>query len=240
MIRVAEAEAQKLEFQLNELVRESDARLGAISLCEPLRADAGLNRWLRDEREEAYSDWLAWTLEQLRPLDVLDVLGMTEPEIFVSSKVPFKVERERYIPDGRLDLVLTLDDDSVMIVIEVKKYSAETADTEKQRGYYGWLEKQDFRHRRAFLLVADAAEEKYQNFSRLLWAEVCIRFRRLLPELSSRIGIVKTAMVVAFISAVETNLLDFAIPTAQNDGVDRLFYARTIEHLEKYLGSVTA
>jgi len=41
-------------------------------------------------------------------------------------------------------------------------------------------------------------------------------------------------MIVAFISAVETNLLNFVVPPTES--VQRLFYARTIEHLEKYLG----
>jgi hypothetical protein len=241
MIRVADAEAQKLESQLNRLVNDSDESLRRISLCEPLRADAGLNRWLKKEREEAYSDWLLWILEQLQQrqdgaADVLKVLGITDPEIVASSRSrAFNMKREYFIPaGGRLDLLLTLDK-SVMVIVEVKKYSAETADTEKQKGYYEWLEKQDFRHRRALLLAPDAAEDKYENFSRLLWADVCVRLRRLLPELCTRIGPVKTAMFVAFISAVETNLLDFVVPTAQTDGVERLFYARTIEHLEKYL-----
>jgi hypothetical protein len=144
MVRVAEAEALKLESRLNELVDTSDATLRRRSLCEPLRADLGLNRWLKKEREEAYSDWLAWIFEELqqRPgsaADVLEVLGITEPEIVANSPSPnFEIAREYYIPDGRLDLLLTLDK-SVMVIIEVKKYSAETADTAKQAGYYKWF-----------------------------------------------------------------------------------------------------
>jgi len=241
MVRVAEAEAQQLESQLDQLVKESNARLEAISLCDPLCARAGLNRWLAKEREEAYSDWFAWILEQLQSPQggsekILKVLGITEPEIVAGSQSrTFKIEREYSIPYGRLDLLLTIDK-FVMIIIEVKKYSAETSDTAKQAGYFEWLEsKTTFPERKAFLLTTDAGEEKYENFSTMRWADVCIRLRRLLPELSAGIGPVRTAMFVAFVSAVETNLLNFVAPP-QKEAVERLFYARTIDHLEKYLG----
>jgi hypothetical protein len=184
MIRIAEAEAQKLESQLTQLVGASDKALQAISLCDPLLAHAGLNRWLKKEREEAYSDWLAWSFEQLSALDILHVLGIAEPEIVASVQShAFKIEREFYIPDGRLDLLLTLES-FLMVIIEVKKYSADTADTAKQAGYHNWLELQNsFCQRRGFLLTTDAGEEKYENFSALRWGDVCIRLRRLLPKL---------------------------------------------------------
>jgi hypothetical protein len=237
MIRVAEAEAQKLESELKQLLNVSDARLRAISLCDPLVADAGLNRWLKREREEAYSDWLKWILDQLgSPADVLGVLGVTESEIVAiatSQENAFKIEREQYISAGRLDLLLTLDD-SVMIIVEVKKLSAEASDTAKQAGYYEWLESKRVPRRRALLLTTDAAEDKYENFSTLLWADVCIRLRCLFPALNTRIGSVKTAMFVAFVSAVETNLLNLVAPSRETDAVERFSYARTIEHLKKY------
>jgi hypothetical protein len=33
---------------------------------------------------------------------------------------------------------------------------------------------------------------------------------------------------------VEVNLLNLIVPSRETDDVERLFYARTIEHLEKY------
>ena len=139
---------------------------------------------------------------------------------------------------GRLDLLLTIED-FLMVVIEVKKYSAETSDTAKQKGYYEWLQKQHSRHLKALLLVPDAEELEYQNFSRLLWEDVCIRLRRLLPEIHKDIGTVKAAMFIAFVSAVETNLLGLVTPSVQADDVERISYGRTIKHIEKYLrGSV--
>jgi len=46
-------------------------------LGEPLLIDMGLHRWLDQAREESYSDWLAWTLEQLgTAADVFYALGL--------------------------------------------------------------------------------------------------------------------------------------------------------------------
>src|SRR5580700_121123 len=70
MIQIAEAEATKLESGLLALVNASDARFCSISLRDPLVVDAGLNRWLREDREEAYSDWLAWIFQQLTAMEV--------------------------------------------------------------------------------------------------------------------------------------------------------------------------
>jgi hypothetical protein len=237
IIRIAETDAGKVKNQLEELLSESDRCLKASSLCEPLHADAGLNRWLRKEREEAYSDWLEWILQQLQQLpggalNVLKVLGISAPDILaVSENRIFKIEREYCIPDRRLDLLLTLGD-SLIVVIEVKKYSAETADTEKQEPYYEWLKQRRFRWRRALLLVADASEDRYHDFDRLLWEHLCIRLRLFLPELAAALGPVKAAMFVAFIGAVETNLLNFVAPR-DTDDIERLSYAKTIEHLQK-------
>lgn len=47
-----------------------------LKFTDPLLCDLGLHRWLAKDREEAYSDWLAWVLEQLGDTDaVFRVLG---------------------------------------------------------------------------------------------------------------------------------------------------------------------
>jgi hypothetical protein len=83
IIRAAETDSAKQELELRQLLNESDARLKKVSLCDPLHAGLGLNRWLRKEREEAYSDWLEWVLQQVQALprgawNVLWVLGVPE------------------------------------------------------------------------------------------------------------------------------------------------------------------
>jgi hypothetical protein len=237
MILKAEAEAQKLESGLLALVNASDARFRSISLRDPLMVDAGLNRWLREDREEAYSDWLAWIFEQFAAIDVLRVLGMDKPELVVDAgSKKFKVDREYSISAGRLDLLLTLDQ-SVLIVVEVKKSSAENAETAKQAGYSGWLNSQPYRYSKGLLLITDASEEDYEQFSPIRWSDLCLRLRSLLLRLETDLDLVRKAMILAFVSAVETNLLNLVLPPA--DEVQRLFYAKTVEYLTKSMGGTS-
>jgi hypothetical protein len=48
---------------LKRLLDQSDARLDPLR--DPLRMTFSLHRWMADDREEAYSDWLAWVLTEL-------------------------------------------------------------------------------------------------------------------------------------------------------------------------------
>jgi hypothetical protein len=144
-----------------------------------------------------------------------------------------KVDREYSISAGRLDLLLTLDQ-SVLIVVEVKKSTAENAETAKQAGYSGWLNSQPYRYSKGLLLITDASEENYEQFSPIRWSDLCLRLRSLLLKLETDLDLVKKAMILAFVSAVETNLIKLVVPPA--DDVQRLRYAKTLEYLEESMG----
>jgi hypothetical protein len=144
-----------------------------------------------------------------------------------------EISREFCIPDRRLDLLLSLVG-ALAVVVEVKKYTAEASQTEKQAPYFEWLQKQDCTWKKAILLVTDAAEETSHNFARLRWRELCARLRTLLPVIAQRRGTVKAAMVIAFIGAAEANLLGLVAPDQQHGSkVDHLSYGETIRHLKR-------
>ena len=235
MLEAAIAESKKVESVLGALLADSDKRLAPLG--DPLRADVGLNRWLRDEREEAYSDWFGWILEQLQPSDVVQLLqiqnGDEEMAKFCRESARVCIEREVVIRQGRLDLVVGFDENAVL-VIEVKTTSADEAHTAKQEGYFQWLEKELARYKHPILLAVDADRDDYEGFVPLRWADVCIELRRMIPSLLSRIGTVKAAMIIAFVSAVEMNLLHLATPEGTEPG-RRLFYSRTADHLQNSL-----
>ncbi len=78
--------------------------------------------------------------------------------------------------------------------------------TDKQlrdQGHYG----RDFERR---LLLAPSGEVKpsADDFTLILWRDICLRLRRLAPSISRR-NISVAAMVLAFVGAVEQNLLSF-------------------------------
>src|SRR5512147_1009431 len=51
-------------------------------LADPLATDFGAHRWLSSEREEAYSDWLGWIVEQIQDGgQVLRLLGVRDQKL---------------------------------------------------------------------------------------------------------------------------------------------------------------
>lgn len=230
MIRAAESHSRELEEELNKLLQISNQTLSP--LCDPLCADAGVNRWLKHEREEAYSDWLVWILEQIAQPELLLALFQIDDPMFARccKDQKIKVVRERVIPGGRLDVVLEFGS-TALVVIEVKTTSAEQAETAKQRGYREWCESRGIPSR-LVLLCTEAEAERYEGFVALNWADFCLRVRRLIRSFMKELGFVKTAMVIGFIGAVESNVLQLVSPKGLGNG-RAIFYGRTIDHVRK-------
>lgn len=234
ILQAARTQSKAAESKLRNLLDESD--LLFHPLCDPLLADAGLNRWLREDREEAYSDWLAWVLQQIgNAKDVLKLLRIDDPEILEGCcTLPLTVSREKVIAGGRLDLVVRIPQE-IVVLIEVNVTSAESAQTAKQSGYSIWLQQQPEPVRRALLLITDAEDEDYHTFAPIRWADFCIDLRGMIQSFKNRLPVVKIALFIAFIGAVETNLLRLIAPQGSYSA-RTLFYARTATHLEEALG----
>src|SRR5262249_55317644 len=133
-----------------------------------------------------------------------------------------EVQRECCVPhghvdqEGRLDVVIRYGD-RAMLVVEIKKGRAEDADTAKHAGYKQWLQEQDCQHKFSVLLAVSAEEDTYEGFSFLSWSALCIEMRLLAMALKgepqSRLT---AAMVLAFVGAVEQNLLGFSAAFVRN------------------------
>ncbi|HWR14163.1 MAG TPA: hypothetical protein VN577_05015 [Terriglobales bacterium] len=232
-LQAAIRESESRRAELVGLLDRSDAVFAPLQ--DPLRADAGLNRWLRQEREEAYSDWLAWILQQLEPADIIYVLRLEDSYLAdVCRGINPTVERERMIPDGRLDLALWFGDLG-LIVVEVKVTSAEEAEIDKQAGYSDWIRQQNVACTpESVLLIVDSSAEVYEGFKPLRWSEICLRLRQTAVRRMPSLGLVKAAMCIAFVGAVETNLLSMSLPTGLTGG-QALTYGRTADHLRQFL-----
>jgi len=130
------------------------------------------------------------------------------------------VEREVPVPQGhdnqtgRLDLVVRYAE-KALIVVEVKMTDAEDADTCKQRGYMQWIKEQTEpqEHTYRILLVVEAAKEDYHGFAPWRWAALCVSLRRIAQTLCREPQrVVLAAMILAFVGAVEQNVLSFPAP----------------------------
>jgi len=95
------------------------------------------------KREEAYSDWLGWILEQIKDA------GRYEAARSAGRRAPFEVcfrrslvKREFAIPDGRLDLSIDFGK-HLFVIVEIKTKSFdEDAVQDQLKKYARWAQEQ--------------------------------------------------------------------------------------------------
>jgi hypothetical protein len=197
--------------ELRGVIELSNDRLKP--LADPLVADFGAHRWLADSREESYSDWLHWTVEQLKTPDlVLPLFEVDVPEDLSGKDVEPAVRREQWVPEGeperegRLDLRIEYPGQP-LLVVEIKKTRAEDAYLRALKGYSRSLPRGSDRR----LLVKKAEKPQYAGFIVCSWRHLALRLRRdalIVADLTVR------AMILAFAGAVEQNLLGFSADAA--------------------------
>lgn len=246
MIEVARDKLAGDAKRLRTLLNESRRRFAPLE--EPFDVDLGLHRWLDAEREEAYSDWLEWVVRQARDSEqVFRLFHLQSPPKGVIGSQPPEVKREHCVPyghsgqEGRLDLVIRFGDEA-LIVVEVKKGDVDSADTDKQIGYKKWVEEQACRYKYSVLLGASAAEETYEGFESRTWATVCLEMRRLAVEFCEEHRVMTAAIVLAFVGAVEQNLLGFSAELVKGiceDSVD-WFNVEVVDYLERFVHRLEA
>ena len=206
LIEAARVHLLTLCSTLQNLLIVSERRLTPLE--DPLTLQFELHRWLQNDREESYSDWLAWLFNALGTPELIWPLlfGESPPSTVIESHLSCTAEREVSVPEGhegqsgRLDCVLRFGNQA-LIVIEVKLGRAEFADTAKQAGYSNWLNAQDVGDRRAVLIVTDSEEARIEQFSVLRWRDFCSRGRQLLPLLVQNDRVVLAALFAALLGA---------------------------------------
>lgn len=233
--------------ELKTLVERSGRMLHPIG--EPLKMSFPLHRWLAGDREEAYSDWLAWILEELgSPERVGYVLcGEKAPNELRICGGRCSVEREVWVPEGhpgrsgRLDCVVRFGNQA-LILLEVKSVNAESADTSKNEGYRRWLDSQPVPLRRAYLVATGGARQIYEGgFELVTWGDICRRLRHLIPHLVAEGRLLLAALVGGFVGAVEQNLLgvpSLAWLDLDACGVVALVLRSQVEAAVDYLNSI--
>src|ERR1019366_3449827 len=94
--------------RLGALISEANKYLTPFEY--PLTCDLGLHRWLRSEREESYSDWLAWVFRQYGTWRAVGALLGCDPAAKGGSVVVDREVSISYLDEsgiGRLDLVVS-------------------------------------------------------------------------------------------------------------------------------------
>jgi hypothetical protein len=126
---------------------------------------------------------------------------------------------------GRLDLVLR-QRSRRLIVVEVKTRGYTGADLEKHAGY---TESIDSPETEFIFLAVNPPYIDLRGFRFVSWVEVCVALRAIAR---SRLGpdhVLSTALVLAFVGAVEQNLLGFVSPESASFPIGKA--PRMLDHL---------
>jgi hypothetical protein len=201
-------------------------------LSDPLDARFPLHRQLSSDREEVYSDWLQWVLQQFSDLQALGrILGSPNLARLANPDEPVTVDREIAVEHGyagqagRLDLVLR-QRSRRLIVVEVKTRAYAGADLEKHAGY---TESIDSPETEFIFLAVNPPATDLRGFRFVSWAEVCVALRAIARNRLGPDHVLSTALVLAFVGAVEQNLLGFVSPESASLPIGKA--PRMLDHL---------
>ena len=203
--------------RLKVLLEQSQRHLDPLN--DPLQGDFGTHRWLKLDREETYSDWLAWIVEQIKTSDLIfPLFGLQNKEASVLPRGVATAGRENSIPgieSGRTDLELRFEGRET-ILVEVKTVDIDRIPKEELKKqlekYAKALPK--FKHR--VLLAPSGQQTSYAaKFKFRRWQDVCVELRRIVPKLCRDKHMIQAAMLLAFVGSVEQNILHFPGDLAQ-------------------------
>ncbi len=244
LIEAAQATFREEAVNLRECIERSNDALHPLK--DPLHVDFGLHRWLQGSREEAYSDWLSWLFEQLPASSIPRILGIDLAEAETSDESNTGravVQRETWIEKlpqwhqrRRTDLLIFLGD--ALILVEVKVVRPEQADLEKNSDYAEWLSRRTERQKKKVLITLKGnVPDDNAGFTLRYWDEVCVELRKAARIAVRKGHVVAAAMALAFVGAIEQNLLRFSAARVQQilKGNFAAVTSEISDHLEKYL-----
>jgi hypothetical protein len=213
--RLIEISRRRVTLENERLVNLLDESTRILQpLSDPLVEDFGAHRWLQAEREEAYSDWLAWIFSRLGTAErILAVLGEDRSpgqwgQLEASVVREYHVEAGHIDRTGRVDIHLEFQNAAV-IWIEVKLTSAEDADMKKNAGYRLSQEARHEADKRRFSIAITGSQQDYDGFEFRSWRTICVGLRRAALDLRHDEAVNTAAMTLAFVGAVEQNVLGF-------------------------------
>ena len=221
--------SDSLRKKTERLLEQSNARLSPLQ--DPLSLDFSSHRWFAGKREENYSDWLSWIIEQLGDAKLVFRLLKIEAPSLAEKCWGVKPEVRREYPveeghddqSGRLDILIRYSPEA-LIAVEVK---IDDTDYTKNEGYYKSVENLFGKETKYYkLLVIDA--EYDGSFKVIKWKDVCLELRRMVSDKSVKEPLL-CALMLAFAGAVEQNLLELSIVKSG------WFHSGTIDYLLTYL-----
>lgn len=206
LIGSADALNRYAQDHLDEALAISNREL--MPLTDPLNLNLGSHRWLSAEREESYSDWLAWILQGMS--DGADILSLFSPRDRATREtvgIVESVRRESWSDHGRTDIEVSLGNRGFLL-IEVK---VRNTDTELSSQLERYAKKVADLHVEDPVLVLIGTETpepslKLFGFTFTGWDVLCRRLRQYANRVKES-ELLRSAAILIFCGAVEQNLL---------------------------------
>ena len=208
LVQSAKILHQYAQQHLQDALAGSDAELSPLS--EPLKLNLGEHRWLSADREESYSDWLAWILQgmsgatEILPLFALDHEAMRNLLGPVES-----IRREAWSneKDSRTDIEVWFGDRSLLL-IEVKVQNPGAELSAQLKRYAQRVADQHVERPLLVLLGTEATEPDLPLFGFIFtdWRTLCKRLRQYANRVKGS-DLLRAAAILIFCGAVEQNLL---------------------------------
>lgn len=203
----------------------SDAELSPLR--DPLALNLGAHRWLSGDREESYSDWLAWILQgMLRAGDILLLFGF---DVEGTSDVLGQVEnvyRERSSEHGRTDIEVRFGNRGLLL-IEVKVQDPGSELPSQLERYSRRAAEEHVRRKLLALLGTEAPASSIAPFEFTDWRTLCQRLRRYANDVKKS-DLLRAAAILIFCGAVEQNVLGLSVPAK------RLHALPTVDYLRRW------
>jgi hypothetical protein len=206
LVRSAKALGDFALQHLQEALAGSNSELAPLG--EPLNLNLGKHRWLSADREESYSDWLAWILQGMSGPDEILPLFARDDEVLEGLLGPSgTVHREVRSQHGRTDIEVPIGKRGLLL-IEVKVRNTGNELPLQLERYAQKVTEKQVERPVLVLLGTDAPDPSLprHNFTFTDWRSLCQRLRQYARR-AKEADLLRAATILIFCGAVEQNLL---------------------------------
>ncbi len=212
---------------LQEALDSSSAELAPLG--EPLTLNLGKHRWLSADREESYSDWLAWILQGMSgAAEILQLFALSDEVTGELLGPAGTVRREVRHQHGRTDIEMPIGTQGFLL-IEVKVRNTGSELPSQLERYAQELEDQNVERPLLVLLGIEAPEPSLDlfGFTFTSWEKLCQRLRQYANRVKNS-ELLRAGAILIFCGAVEQNLLGLS------DSPRRLSAMATVNYLDEW------
>jgi hypothetical protein len=210
---------------LPDALAVSDAELSPLG--EPLKLHLGAHRWLSVDREESYSDWLAWILQGMSGAAEILPLFALDDEVTTELLGPVEsIHREEWSEHGRTDIEVRFGERGLLL-IEVKVQNTGDELLEQLKRYALRVAREHVERRLLVLLGRGAPAWSIEPFTFTDWQTLCQRLRRYANRVK-KTDLLRAAAILIFCGAVEQNLFGLS------ERPDRFCAMPTVDYLRAW------